>query len=229
MPLYYFIYYSLVPISRFRAFDLRLTDMSYTQSVLPIMILAYHGPYLLSYLGPSTQIRHAATWVFQMFPLWVCLGQWVLKKTIIPSTIRQDRIDNVNRDMETIKFTIGSLVLWSSASWLNVLLRASLPLKEIFMPPAGPSTSFLTSVQKMFRFDHLFFSGSSLLWILYLYRDLKTAGMIRHSWFTILSSLTTLTVSIGPGATVALAWLYREQILATRRHKAAIVRMKDDI
>jgi hypothetical protein len=163
-----------------------------------------------------------------MSPLWISLGQWILKKTIIPSTIRQDRIDNVNRDMGTIKFTISSLALWSSASWLNVLLRAPLPLKEMFMPSAGPSTSFLTSVQNLFRFDHLFFSGSSLLWILYLYRDLKTSGMVRHSWLTILSSLATLTVSIGPGATVAVAWLYREQILAVKRHKGAIVRIEDD-
>jgi hypothetical protein len=196
--------------------------MSYTRSVLPVMVLAYYLPYLSAYLGPSVTIRQTATWIFQMSPLWVSIGQWICKRTVIPSTVRQDRINNVNRDLGTIRLTVGSLALWSGISWLNVLLRAPLPLREIFLPRGADSTSFVESAGNVFRYDHIFFSGSSLLWILYLLRDLKKARMVRHGWPKILFSMAVSSVCFGPGATVALAWLYREETLSTKRHKGAL-------
>lgn len=94
MPLYYALYYSLVPISRFRATDLRLTDLSYTRSVLPAVLLAYHIPSLLPYLASSAhspqaeKIANTAAWVIRISPLRIAAGQWILHRTVFPSTIR---------------------------------------------------------------------------------------------------------------------------------------------
>lgn len=103
MSFYYFLYITTVSISSFRASDLRLTDLSYTRSMLPVMAGAYYVPYLLSLFGSNERTRHVAVWIFQMSPVWVSLGHWVLAKLAFRSTIARDRIDNVNRDVNVIR------------------------------------------------------------------------------------------------------------------------------
>lgn len=189
------------------------------------MIVGYYIPYLVSYLGPTAEIQRTAIWLFQMSPLWVSLGQWVLAKTIVRSTtLASDRIHNVVRDMKVIRLSIGSLALWSSISWLNNVLRAPLSFKQIFWPPGNNAMTFVSQTRKLFRNDQIFFSLSSLLWVIYFFRDLKKAGMMKTPWIKLSLMLTASTMSLGPGATAAGAWLWREHILATRRHKGALVK-----
>ncbi|KID64203.1 FAD-dependent monooxygenase andE [Metarhizium brunneum] len=206
LSLYFFTYAALVPISRFKAGDLRLTDLSYTRSVLPATLLCYYLPYILSISGPSREIRQASIWAFRLSPLLTSLAQRMASKFIFPSTIQQDRLTNVRRDMGTIRLGIGGLALLSASSWLRLFRHT----------PSLMSGNLASS-------SHAWFAGVSILWITYLYNDLKGAGMVRHGWLSIVSALAVSTCSVGPGATVAMAWLYREHVLATKRHKGAIV------
>lgn len=207
LSLYFFTYVALVPISRFKAGDLRLTDLSYTRSVLPATLLCYYLPYILSMSGPSREFRQASIWAFRLSPLLTSLAQRIASKFIFTSTIQQDRLTNVQRDMGTIRLGIGGLAFLSASSWLR-LFR--------YTPSLMSGNLALSS--------HAWFAGVSILWIIYLYNDLKRAGMVRHGWLAIVSALAVSTCSVGPGATVAMAWLYREHVLATKRHKGAIVK-----
>jgi hypothetical protein len=59
MAVYCFIHYIQSPVENFRARDLRLTDMSYTVSVLPAMIVAHYIPLYCSFLRSiDPQTRH---------------------------------------------------------------------------------------------------------------------------------------------------------------------------
>ena len=54
------------------------------------------------------------------------------------------------------------------------------------------------------------------------FRDLKAVDMTRAGWPAIVLGALAATVAVGPGATVGLGWLWREQLLATRKMKGAV-------
>ena len=65
--------------------------------------------------------------------------------------------------------------------------------------------------------------GACFLWLLYLFGDLKTAGMFKESLISVIVKGAATLVLAGPGVTLGLGWLWRERILATKWHKNAIV------
>jgi hypothetical protein len=94
--------------------------MGYTASVLPVLILAHYIPNYASYLSTiDPQTRHMWNWIWQPFPIYVSVLQFVLKRVILPDTVQRDRRENVNRDLRTIHFTIGSLCALSAATWYD--------------------------------------------------------------------------------------------------------------
>lgn len=227
LPIYFFLYSSAVSISWFRASDMRLTDLSYTRTILPVMILLYYLPYVVAFLGSTTNARQSSIWIFQLSPLWVSLGQWTLAKTIMTSTIAQDRVHNVKRDLPVVFLTVGLLGTWSAISWLGTILTAPLFIYDIFRPPFDSRSSLETGIHNVLWNDHVFFVGASLLWILYLFRDLKNAHMVQLSWLSIISLFLVFGMVLGPMGLVACAWLYREYMLSTRRHWGAVSKLKD--
>ena len=223
LPIFYFFHYIMTPIANFKAADMRLTDLSYTLSVLPVMAVTYYGPYLFGYLSPKATTRHIAMWLWHMSPVWATLSQWLLARMIVPNTVQHDRIHNVRRDLWPIRITVGVLAAFSGFIWLTTLFSAPFSLSAIFIPSNEGLDTFVGSVRELLQYDGLFFAGSSLLWVAYLFSDLKKAGMVQQSWFTVLAVLGAMTVLSGPGAATAVGWLWREEILATRRHKGAVV------
>lgn len=142
MPLYYFLHYMTTPIVNFKATDMRLTDLSYTGTVLPVHAVAYYGHYLLGYLAPEPTLRHIAIWVWHLSPLWATLGQCLLARTTMPRTGEYDRTRNVTRDLWPIRITIGTLTALSGIIWLSMLISAPFPLKTIFIPSGNGLETF---------------------------------------------------------------------------------------
>jgi hypothetical protein len=204
LPIYYFTYYTIMPIARFRASDLRLTDLSYSRFILPLILILWQVPILISWIVPST--RPFAP-VLKFVPFGISAVQWFLHGTgVSASTIHQDRLNNTNRDMSTLLMTGNTLAVISAATWL-----ASTISQLIFAP---------TRILASFSSTGVLLYGSSLLWIIYLFSDLQRAGMVRRDWFLLIGASSAL---LGPAATVAWFWTWRETLLATRRHWAAIV------
>jgi hypothetical protein len=123
MAIYCFVHYIQSPIEKFRARDARLTDMGYTASVLPVLILTHYIPTYGSYLTSiDPRTRHMWNWIWQPFPIYISVSQFVLKKVIMPNTSQKDRRENGNRDLPTIHYTIGSLCALSAAAWYASIL-----------------------------------------------------------------------------------------------------------
>lgn len=223
LPFYYWLHYATTPIANFKAADLRLTDLSYTLTVLPVMAIVYYGPYLSAYLSPEPTTRHIAMWLWRLFPIWVTLSQWLLAHMVMPNTIQHDRLHNVTRDLWPIRITVGTLAALSGYIWLKMLLSAPFPCSEILIPSGESLDTFVGSVRELLQYDQLFFAGSSILWVLYLFSDLKRAGMVQQSWIAVLGVLGTVTLVFGSGAATAVGWLWREEILATTKHKGAVL------
>jgi hypothetical protein len=77
-------------------------------------------------------------------------------------------------------------------------------------------------MRELLRWDEIFAFGSHLVWLGYLFWDLAVAGMLREGWLRVVGLGVVSLLAFGPGATIGMGWLWREQILATRRHKYAL-------
>lgn len=66
-----------------------------------------------------------------------------------------------------------------------------------------------------------------LLWLALLFKDLKEAEMLPMSWTKLIATVVSCACISGPGAVVAMGWLWREEIFASRRAKGAVVRKID--
>jgi hypothetical protein len=219
LPLYYFIYYTIMPIARFRASDLRLTDLSYSRSTLPVVLILWHFPMLVC---SFTSKGERLALFLKMLPFAVSAAQFLLRRTgIIPSTIQLDRLTNVTRDMPTLHRTAKTLAVISFATWFNTALSC------FGGSSSGSVASFSFEIHS-FSSTELLLYASSLLWIVYLFSDLKRAGMVRQNWFVLLVWMGLSSVVLGPAATVAGAWTWRETLLATKRHWGAIVALKEN-
>jgi len=82
----------------------------------------------------------------------------------------------------------------------------------------------VANLRNFVQFDYLFCFGSTFLLLGLLFADMKKAGMVKTSWLTLVFSAIATTAIAGPGATIGLGWLWRENVLATKRHKGAILK-----
>jgi hypothetical protein len=224
MALWCMVHYIQTPIENFRTRDMRLTDLSYTASVLPVILLTHFIPNFLSFsewLDP--QYRHVANWIWQPFAVWTTILQFVLKKTVMPDTVKEDRTKNPGRDLPVIKYTIYSLCAISAMTWWYTLYNAPFSPAALFVPNVAAMKTGDESVRLFLQFDEIFSMSACLLWLLYLFGDLKRAGMMDDSWISIVGRGLVTLVAAGPGVTVGLGWWRREQLLATEWHKHATV------
>lgn len=123
--------------------------------------------------------------------------------------------------------------IWTNAANANASANAnskgdgSGTLAGIFLPsslsPAGDALPDFGKFSAQFlRFDELFVLGPMLLWLGYVYGQAKRQHVIKVSWINLLGMGVMALIGMGPGATLALGWMYREEILAEMREKEAL-------
>jgi hypothetical protein len=162
--------------------------------------------------------------------VWLALARWGISRVFLRDTTERDKVHRPLRDLGVIRGCVGGVSLWAAGVWWWVLgscfssgggLAA---WREVFVPVGLPrSMDGLAGFAAAFlRWDEVFGMGSVLVWLGYLFWDLRAAGMLREGWLTVVGLGVVSVFVVGPGATVGLGWLWREQILATRRHKDAL-------
>jgi hypothetical protein len=216
-PIYYFLYYVLTPMEKFKTSDMRLGRMNFALSVLPTLLLAYYIPVYLMMQWPTLTGRESWLFLWQMSPVWISLGGTLLS-TMIPDTTVSDRLNAPTRDLPVIRNTIVILAAFSSIIWIWTCIKAGSlhNILGLFVPEQLPpqTTDFVSFIREFLRVDLLSLFGNAFLWLAYLFWDLKAAGMLRRSWFTLVLYMVTSILALGPGATAGLGWLWREYVLA---------------
>ncbi|GAB1319710.1 FAD NAD(P)-binding domain protein [Madurella fahalii] len=238
-PLYCFLHYIFSPIESFSALDRRLTRLRWSRAALPSVVLAYLVPfYLLLTWPPSTIATNAETasssssssasptrqlilFVWQLYPVYLSLTLYLVSR-LWKDTTAHDKIRATQRDLPTLRWSVGLACALSAAVWVWAWLPHG--VRAVFVPAALPrSTPGLTEFTREFlRWDEVFGFGAHLVWMGYLFWDLAHAGMLREGWVTVMAVGVVSVLALGPGATLGLGWLFREHILATRRHKDAL-------
>ncbi|KAL4746284.1 hypothetical protein BDW72DRAFT_197825 [Aspergillus terricola var. indicus] len=207
LPVYYGIHYICSPVGAFKSADMRTTDLSYTRSVLPVGLLVLGSPYLLtlfSKLSAGFVEREAVVPLWKILPLSIAVAQGFLARYVLPaSTIQTDRLDNVRCDLTTIRRTVGVLCVLAVVARQYALWVGG----QYIFPADGMRSTCLAMVA----------------WVVLFVWDLKAAGMVTRSWGALGSCALVVMVLGGEGALLGIAWLVRENVLATRRHRDALV------
>jgi hypothetical protein len=248
IPMHFFLHYIQSPLSKFAAFDQRLINVAAARTALPAFILACVLPMLWMYFAPPEElsrrwnINNADIW--PLFPMWVSITHYILNTFCVKDTTKEDRIHNTSADLPYIRFAVRALavvsaiifncVRWqqSSASLLQVLLT------NADWTSMSISTTSLTAFETLDLLSGMNFLSlckqttqlplillAAFFWLGLLFKDLKEAEMMKTGWVRLIAFAVLGTLICGPGATAAIGWLWREEVLASRRAKGAAVRM----
>lgn len=224
-PLYFYLLHISTPIEAFKATDMRLTNIAYTTSILPILLLTYYLPTAIQFFHPSLAARQSWNWLWQMWPVWVSGTAWAIKKTgLIKDTFSTDRLYKPRWDYKIIQYTVGGTVAISAITWWSVLALSPSSLTQLFVPTSlHPSAINLDVFAKDFlKRDEVFLFANAFLWLMYVFWDIKTARMVQTSWIAFFGAGVASLLLLGPGAAFGLGWLWRERVITFERHWAAV-------
>jgi len=185
--------------------------------------MVYYLPLFQSYLLPDRLQGHAWMQIWRFFPIWLSLAQWLISK-FWEDTIDADKVSAPKRDVSTIRYTIAVPAAMSTLAWLWTVLKTPTSLYALFIPQhlvytVTDAHSFTADIA---QWNLLLFVASTYLWLFYFAWDAKHAGMLGKSWSELVATMTLITVILGPGGAVGLAYLYREYIITEKRHRAAL-------
>ncbi|KAL1842350.1 hypothetical protein VTJ49DRAFT_5518 [Mycothermus thermophilus] len=234
-PVYCFLHYLLTPVELFSALDRRLTNTRVSYASLPAVLLAYLLPFYALCFWPNLVGRQCWLFLWQLYPVWLALVRWGVSKVCLKETMDMDKIQRPLKDLNVMKGYVGGVsVLAAGVWWWAVLggmqqaggLAAVLTsVWNTFVPHGLPSWSvgsFERFASEFLRWDQVFAFGSHLAWLAYLFWDMRKVGMLGEGMLKTVILGAVLVPLVGPGATLGIGWLFREHILATRRHKDAL-------
>ncbi|KAJ5195989.1 hypothetical protein N7449_006468 [Penicillium cf. viridicatum] len=214
----------------------RTLPESIARALLPAMILGFAVPTIMLFFpladGLITRQIFIALW--QPAPIYVVILTQIFSRVIksigssTPAKTNNAAAESKsNRDiphLQTLYTVVGgvsacfhvALLLSWAALGTNFVTRAFIPSAAF-----AQVTTIADGVFIFFQNDFLLVAAASLLWCLASVWDLYRLGVSNVSWQVALASLILGSVAIGPGATVAAVWYWREEVMsqtAFRRH-----------
>lgn len=236
-PLYFFLHYIQSPLSKFTAFDQRLINVAAAYTALPALALAYRLPSLAMYFAPDLSARLHVNAMWQLFPVWLSISHYILSKFFVKDTTKYDRIYKPSTDLPYTRFAMTALASVSALIFNWVRWQSSFSLGYVFFSNVGSisapftilnSLNLVSGMALLLRTDQISCVLACFTWLALLFKDLKDAGILQTSWVRLISYAVLITYVCGPGTMIAMGWLWREQLLASKRAKGAVIRMADD-
>ena len=236
-PIYYFLHYIQSPLSQFIAADMRLVNVGYARTALAAVAIAYVAPTIAMYFAPSASTRLSINAIWQMFPILVTSAHWLLAKFLVDDPTPSARLRNPTADLPSIRVAAITLIIVSMLVFNWIRFTSSVPLSTIFYPTSPFLSALYRSIVSrsldldlvsgmamLLKIDYLSCFIASYAWLALLFKDLKTAEMVDETWSRLVAYAVVATFLAGPGAVVGSAWLWREEILASKRAAGAVVK-----
>jgi hypothetical protein len=233
-PLFFFLHYVRSPLADYTALDWRLVNVAAARTAPIAIIFAFTIPTFAMYLLPDLTMRLSVNAAWQTFPILVSITHYILNKTLVKDTTQDDRLHKVHADLPHIRFAVKALAVTSAVTFNWVRFISSASISEIFLPSWSTLMSLLSfkpmdldlvsGMTLFLQLDEISCFTAAFLWLALLTKDLKEAEMTDISWRNMALCAGLGTYVAGPGAVAASAWLWREEILANKRAKGAVVR-----
>lgn len=232
-PVWFFLHYVQSPLADHAALDWRMVNVAAAKTALIAVILGLLAPTFVMYLLPDPDQRLVVNILCQSFPLITIALHLLLRNLAVKDTTTYDRIYNVEADLLPIRQSV--VVLAAAASVVSIASRlvSDTPLSQNFVQRGINAAQLLSSqnvgvdrgsITVLFlQLNEFSCFTAAFLWLIYLISDLKAAGMTATPWSTLALCWTLGTLTVGPGATVVLTWLWRENLLARKKAKGAAV------
>lgn len=214
----------------------RTLPESTARALLPALILGFVVPTIMLFfpLADALNTRQVFIALWQPAPVYVVILTQIFSRVI--KSISSSTITNTdsataeskpNRDipyLQTLYAVVGgiaacfhmALLLSWAALGTNFITKTFIP-SEAF----AQVTTIADGVFIFFQNDFLLITAATLLWCLASVWDLYRIGVSNFSWQVALVGLILGSLAIGPGATVAAVWYWREEVMSRtsfRRH-----------
>jgi hypothetical protein len=236
-PLYYFLHYIQSPISQFLAADMRLINVGYARTALAAITIAYLAPTIAMYFGSSASTRLSINAIWQMFPILVTLTHWALTRFLVTDPTRSARLRNPTADLLSVRIAAITFIIVAALAFNWIRFTSPVPLSTVLSPTFSFLSASYRSIMNrsvdldlvsgmalLLKMDYLSCFIASYAWLALLFNDLKAAEMVTETWARLAAYAIVGTFCVGPGAVVGGAWLWREEILASKRAAGAVVK-----
>jgi len=223
IPLYYLCYvFSSRDNAYFRSG--RKVSLPYAKTILPAAILGYLVPTIAMYWPwNNIVLKQNLTAFWQFAPLIVNVLMWIFAFAFSMSAVTAEKespkapadLKHLNR----IYLFAGLIPAINHITTLLLCITSSNPqlsLRYVFLPISTPRlTSPTLDLHYIFQCDEWWSFGPSLLWcwlavfdVQRLNGSLSVLGMAKAGW-----RIAAGAVVLGPGATMATVWWWREEML----------------
>lgn len=183
--------------------------MTYAKTLLPTILLGAIVPAITVTAYPEAELSSKLQVLWPVLPIVLAITHRLLASLLEDST-PFDKLYRVKADLPFIRWVVRLLVVVSAATFQYLRVTET---GSVF-----PAFSNLRSTGQQMGIIDI----GALVWLILLFKDLKKARMVENSWALLLAGYIISTLLIGPGATLLVAWLWREEVLATKRHWAAV-------
>ncbi|PIG69629.1 monooxygenase [Aspergillus arachidicola] len=224
-PFYYGLEYLITPLSALLSgSNSKEIDAVTTESLVLSTLTGYYTTTFANFFALSLQSRQWYNAMWQIFPVTTPLLQIpfsLAKRWLSPSSPAQDKIDKKQQQRkrkQNIRYAYGTFSLISGLTFIYGRFTAppGVSFWKLFVPglqdQLAPVTSFSDGIARFLKYDELLSMASAYVWLGLRFRELKQAGA-RFSWTRAAGAFVTSLLALGPGATLALGWGWREELL----------------
>ncbi|GAB1200026.1 hypothetical protein APSETT444_009386 [Aspergillus pseudonomiae] len=199
-------------------------DAVTTESLVLSTLAGYYTTTFANFFAPSLQSRQWYNAMWQVFPATIPLLQLpfsLARRWLSPSSPSKDKTDRKQQQEKrrhNIRYACGTFALVSGLTFIYGRFTAppGVSFWSIFVPGLrdhlSPVTSFSDGIARFLQYDELLSMGSAYVWLALRFRELKQAGA-RFSWTRAGAAFVASLLALGPGATFALGWGWREELL----------------
>lgn len=212
-PVYYFLHITFAPsaTSLKRSSKDRSLRAEQTLFLLPLFLGLHTFQVARAFTAPEAEIRQYWVWAWQMSPLWLGVANSLLCS--IGGGVPAFR----NSALLSPRALLVSMCAISTTVWVYTLYSAPYSLADIFIPDSGVYSDFIRHTRKALQCDEVFSFGSSFLWLLYMFVDMYTAGLIGMGSVAVSCFIPLMSTVAGPGSAFALGWYWREHFLSSSK------------
>ncbi|CAI7632633.1 unnamed protein product [Penicillium glandicola] len=207
----------------------RALPESTARAILPALILGFVVPTVMLFfpLADALNTRQIFIALWQPTPIYVVILTQIFSRVIksigssAPAKTDNAAAENKsNRDIPHLQ-TLYAVAGFVSACFHLALLLSWAALGTNFIIkvfiPADAFAQVATLADGVFVFfqnDFLLVAAATLLWCLASVWDLYRIGVSNVSWQMALAGLVLGSLAIGPGATTAAVWYWREEVMS---------------
>ncbi|OGM48097.1 monooxygenase [Aspergillus bombycis] len=224
-PFYYALEYLITPLSTLLSdSNSKGIDATTAESLVLSTLAGYYSTTFANFFAPSLQSRQWYNAMWQVFPVTIPLLQVpfsLARRWLSPSPPPKEKTDRKQQQRkrrQNIRYAYGTFALISGLTFIYGRLTAppGVSFWSNFVPSLrdhlAPVTSFSDGIARFLQYDEVLSMASAYVWLALRFRELKRAGA-RFSWTRAGSAFIASLLALGPGATFALGWGWREELL----------------